>query len=78
MLQSVTGAERLVLGSVAELQGCWDLDGKSSELPSLLIYCPSGHRHAGVIDLRTRNRHPDLRSFAIARAAQIQAASQPF
>lgn len=78
MLQSLTGAERLVLGSVAELQGCWDLDGKSSELPSLLIYCPSGHRHAGVIDLRTRNRHPDLRSFAIARAAQIQAASQPF
>lgn len=72
------GAQALELTDAAELAGCWDLGGKATGLPGVLVYCPSGHRHAGVIDLRTRSRHPDLRSYAIVRAAQVQATSQPF
>lgn len=72
---AAAGTRALEIQDVAELAGCWDLSGNRPGMPSLLIYCPSGHRQAGVIDLRMHSRYPDLRSFAIARAALIQAAT---
>jgi Zn-dependent protease len=67
------GEEALALASPAELTGCWQLSG--TDAPGGVVYCPEGHRHAGVIDVSRLQRYASLRAHAIRKAAQMQLAN---
>lgn len=71
------GGALLTLERAEQVRGCWDLGNRMAPASSPIIYCPPGHAHFGLINLQTRQRFPDVRSYVVSRVAQIQAVRNP-
>ena len=59
------------LQSTAELTGCWRLSNNASGQSDAIVYCPTTHAHAGILDLRSMSRYDTLRDYGIRAAARM-------
>ncbi len=74
-VRRMPGGERVAFAASAELVGCWSLDAGGKMSAGAILWCPQGHQHAGLIDLRMMLRYPDLLSYARSHAALMAAYS---